>query len=183
MSASPRTRAGLRNPRQIMTAINTLNRAYANAETNMFYGNARYAPGEWQRFVTGYERNRNRLFKELTRSLKAPRAAKVIQRKFKEMYYSPSNKSPGKKSPLRGRGYRRAVSSVKKSVMSPKSRAAANMRNKLGRLLRAYQMGQYNRLNNMYANLQANFAATGRSENAKKIMNAAQMVMVVPRRR
>ena len=183
MSASPRARAGLRNPRQIMTAINALNQAYVNAETNLFYGNARYAPGEWQRFVNGYQRNRNSLFKELEKSLKAQRAAKIIQRKFKQVYYEPSNKSPGKKSPLRGRGYRRTMSSMKKSVMTPKTRTKANIKNKLDRLLRTYQLGQYNRLNNMYANMQASWNATGRNKNMGQIMNAAQMVISAPRRR
>lgn len=182
MSASPRARAGLRNPREIKAEINALNRAYINAETNFFFSNTRYASGEWRRFVNGYERNKNRLFKELEKSLKAPRASKIIQRKFKYMYYEPHNKSPYNPSPLRGRGYRRAVSSVKKSVMSPKSRAKANLKNKLGRLLRAYQTGQYNRLNNMYANMRTNFNATGRSENAKRIINAANTIMaVIPR--
>jgi hypothetical protein len=183
MSASPRTRAGLRNPRQIQANINALDARYVNAETNYFFGNSRYAPGEWQRYVKGYEAAKNQLQKELVRSLKAPRAAKIIQRKFKQVYYAPHRQSPAKRntftrSPLRGRGYRRTAKSVLKRTMSPKSRAEANLKNQLERMLSAYQ-AKRNRgtLRNMFNTMQNTWRNTGYSKKGAGYMNAAQMIM------
>lgn len=180
MSASPRTRAGLRNPRQIQANINALDARYVNAETNFFFGNTRYAPGEWQRYVKGYEAAKNQLQKELVRSLKAPRAAKIIQRKFKQMYYEPKNRSPGLQSPIRGRGYRRAAASVARRNMSPKTRAEANLKDQLARMLSAYR-AKRNRgtLRNMFNTMQNTWRNTGYSKKGKNYINAAQTIMLV----
>lgn len=182
MSASPRARAGLRNPRQIQANINALDARYVNAETNFFFSNTRYAPGEWQRFVKSYEAERNKLQKELVRYLKAPRAAKIIQRKFKKLYYSPYRPtvSPGKKtpSPVRGRGFRRVIRSIEKRGMSPKSRAEANLEDQLTRMLSAYR-AKRNRGNirNMFNRMKNTWRNTGYSKKGAGYMNAAQMIM------
>ena len=100
------------------------------------------------------------------------RAAKVIQKRFKNVFYAPNNNGTG----LRGRGYRMAMTRVRgnnASKVGPRERLMGTLRTKLNNLRRQTNRGaMVNIYNSMY-----NKWMEGGGMNGATLMNNAQMLM------
>ena len=100
------------------------------------------------------------------------RAAKVIQKKFKNMYYTPNNNSTG----LRGRGYRMAMARARgnnAARVGPRERITGVLRTKLNNLRRQTNRGA---MVNIYNGMYTKWMNAGGSHGAK-ILNNAQLLM------
>lgn len=102
------------------------------------------------------------------------RAAKVIQTRFKKMYYSPVNERGG----ARGRGYRRAVARVRGQTRtaSPRRRVTNTLRAKLENLRAARNSGNRGNMVNIYNGMGRAWTAGGGIHGAS-VMNNAQRIM------
>jgi len=100
------------------------------------------------------------------------RAAKVIQKAFKNMYYMPNNSPVG----LRGRGYRKTMARLRgnnASKVGPRERLMGTLRTKLNNLRRQTNRGaMVNIYNSMY-----NKWMEGGGGNGANILNSAQLLM------
>jgi hypothetical protein len=100
------------------------------------------------------------------------RAAKVIQKAFKNMYYEPNNNGMG----LRGRGYRMAMARARgnnAAQVGPRERITGLLRTKLNNLRRQTNRGA---MVNIYNGMYNKWMAAGGSHGAK-ILNNAQLLM------
>lgn len=84
------------------------------------------------------------------------RAAKVIQRAFKNMYY------------------RKSIASARGRAASPSTRALISLKAKLANLKKMTNRGA---MVNVYNSMGTNWAATGSSLNGATVMNNAQKIM------
>jgi hypothetical protein len=100
------------------------------------------------------------------------RAAKVIQKKFKNIFYTPNNNANG----IRGRGYRMTMARVRgnnASKVGPRERLMGTLRTKLNNLRRQTNRGaMVNIYNSMY-----NKWMEGGGGNGANILNSAQLLM------
>ena len=103
------------------------------------------------------------------------RAAKVIQKKFKNIYYAPTT-SP--RPWIHGRGYRRAMARARGRTASPsrspKTRAMNSLKAKFENLKTQRNRGA---MVNLYNSMSRNWRASGRGLNGANIMNRAQKIM------
>jgi hypothetical protein len=100
------------------------------------------------------------------------RAAKVIQKAFKNMYYAPNNNAIG----LRGRGYRKTMARMRgnnAANVGPRERITGVLRTKLNNLRRQTNRGA---MVNIYNGMYNKWMAAGGSHGAK-ILNNAQLLM------
>lgn len=101
------------------------------------------------------------------------RAAKVVQQKFKNMYYMPNNNGTG----LRGRGYRKTMASLRgnnsASRMSPRESLTVVLKSKLNNLRRQTNRGA---MVNIYNGMYNKWMAAG-GMNGTNILKNAQMIM------
>jgi Zn-dependent protease with chaperone function len=100
------------------------------------------------------------------------RAAKVIQKKFKNMFYTPNNNSTG----LRGRGYRMTMARVRgnnASRVGARERITGMLRTKLNNLRRQTNRGA---MVNIYNGMYNKWMAAGGTHGAN-ILNSAQLLM------
>lgn len=139
----------MRTVNQIRANINRASQAYVNAETNHFFGNTRYAPGEWSRFVASHQRNMKKLQAELYR-------AQAMQH-------------PGRRA--------RAVRKIQTAYRAHKARGTVpTLRAKLENLRRARDTGNRGNMVNIY-NSMGNVWTRGGGINGANVMNNAQMIM------
>lgn len=124
-------------------------RQYFNAETNYFYGNARYAPGEWRRFVANHERNLKKLQAELYR-------AQAMQH-------------PGRRT--------RAARKIQSAYRAHRTGSTvAALRAKLANLRHARDTGNRGNMANIYRSMN-NVWSRGGGMNGANLMNNAQNIM------
>ena len=100
------------------------------------------------------------------------RAAKVIQKKFKNMFYTPNNNSTG----LRGRGYRMTMARVRgnnASQVGAREHITGLLRTKLNNLRRQTNRGA---MVNIYNGMYNKWMAAGGTHGAN-ILNSAQLLM------
>ena len=100
------------------------------------------------------------------------RAAKVIQKTFKNMYYTPNNNSTG----LRGRGYRMTMARVRgnnATRVGPRERITGMLRTKLNNLRRQTNRGA---MVNIYNGMYNKWMAAG-GTHGSNILNTAQLLM------
>ncbi len=182
MNANARMRervAGLRTVNNVREALRWANNWEVEA---LGLGNSRYAPttrNEW----AAHERYKAMLGRRLlalqaaqrNRPRRRVRAAKVIQRKFRQAYYAP-NAGHG----LRGRGYRKTMARLRgrqaSPPASPRSRITATLRAKLANLRAAQNSGNRGNMVNIYNSMGRAWEAAGGIHGAN-VMNNAQRVM------
>lgn len=103
------------------------------------------------------------------------RAAKVIQKKFKELFYTPNNNGVG----IRGRGYRMAMARTRgnnASQVGPREHTIGVLRKKLENLRHARDTGNRGNMVNIY-NSMGNAWTRGGGMNGANLMNNAQRIM------
>ena len=107
------------------------------------------------------------------------RAAKVIQKKFKNIFYTPNNNGTG----LQGRGYRMAMARTRgnnASQVGQRERLMSTLRTKLNNLRRQTNRGaMVNIYNSMYNKWMEAGGAHGANalNNAQKIMHRRGLIM------
>lgn len=103
------------------------------------------------------------------------RAAKVIQKKFKNVFYTPNNNGMG----LRGRGYRMAMARVRgnnSARVGPRERITGMLRTKLENLRHARNTGNRGNMVNIYNSMSRKWEGSGGIHGAN-VMNNAQKIM------
>ena len=103
------------------------------------------------------------------------RAARVIQKKFKNVFYTPNNNGMG----LRGRGYRTAMARVRGNATSqvgPRERITGTLRTKLENLRHARNTGNRGNMVNIYNSMSRKWEGSGGIHGAN-VMNNAQKIM------
>ena len=106
------------------------------------------------------------------------RAAKVIQRAFRHLYYAPPSPNNSPRPWIHGRGYRKAIARVRgRSVSpakSPKSRKMDTLRAKLVILKSVKNRGA---MMNVYNSMKKNWEATGSRPNGVNILKEARQLI------
>ena len=168
--------SGLRTVNAVRSAMR-----YANnwEDEALGFGNSSYAPPTRNQWAQ-HERYKAMLQRRLmalqaaqrNRPRRPARAARVIQKRFKNVFYAPNNSGTG----LRGRGYRMAMARVRgnnASQVGPRERLMSTLRSKLNNLRRQTNRGaMVNIYNSMY-----NKWMEGGGMNGANIVNNAQMLM------
>jgi hypothetical protein len=184
MSANYRARiANMRTVNQVQRAL-----GYAyNWENNALgFGNSRAAAPSRQQWAD-HKRYKNMLTRRLwalqaaqrNRPRRPARAARTIQKKFKNIFYTPNNNGTG----LRGRGYRMTMARVRgnnASQVGPRERITGVLRAKLNNLRRQTNRGaMVNIYNSMYNKWAEAGGVTGANvlNNAQKIMHRRRLIM------
>ena len=142
-------------------------------------GNRYYAPptrNQWARLDRQRERLMRRLWaiqaSQRNRPRRPVRAARVIQKVFKNMYYAPNNNGSG----LRGRGYRTAMARVRgnnASQVGPREHITHILKTKLNNLRHQKNRGA---MVNIYNGMYKKWTAAGGIYGAN-VMNNAQKIM------
>lgn len=169
-----------------MRTSNQVMRALRNAHNWEFeamgLGNSRYAPpsqAEWarhRRYVAMLERRLAALRAAQRNKPRRPeRAARLVQKKFKELFYAPNNNGTG----IRGRGYRMAMARTRgnnASQVGPREHTIEVLRAKLENLRHARDTGNRGNMVNIY-NSMGNVWARGGGMKGANLMNNAQKIM------
>jgi len=103
------------------------------------------------------------------------RAARLIQKKFKSIFYMPNNTGVG----IRGRGYRMAMVRARggnASKVGPREHTIGVLRKKLDNLRHARDTGNRGNMVNIY-NSMGNVWTRGGGMNGANVMNNAQKIM------
>lgn len=179
MNADARLRAqvsGLQTVNAVRTALRYANNWEAEA---LGFGNSRAAPptrNQWAR----HERYKAMLGRRLmalqasqrNQPRRPTRAARVIQKRFKNVFYTPNNNGTG----LRGRGYRMTMARMRgnnSTKVGPRERLIGTLRTKLNNLRSQDNRGaMVNIYNSMY-----NKWMEGGGVNGSNVMNNAQKIM------
>jgi hypothetical protein len=142
-------------------------------------GNSRYAPptrNEWAE----HERYKAMLGRRLlalqaaqrNRPRRPARAARLIQKKFKNVFYTPNNNGNG----IRGRGYRMTMTRARgnnASQVGPREHITRLLRSKLDNLRRQTNRGA---MVNIYNGMHNKWLEAG-GINGANVMNTAQLLM------
>ena len=150
------------------------------------FGNSRYAPPT-RKQLENVRRRRVRLMHRLlaiqaaqrNRPRRPARAARVIQKKFKQVLYTPNNNGNG----LRGRGYRMAMArrrGTNPANVGPRERLTRTLKAKLANLRRQTNRGaMVNIYNGMYNKWMNGGGVHGANimNNAQRIMSRARLIM------
>jgi len=113
--------------------------------------------------------------KVLARKMSPSRAARVIQTKFKNVFYVPNNAGVG----LRGRGYRMAMARMRgnnASQVGPRERMMGVLRAKLENLRHARNTGNRGNMVSIYSSMN-NVWSSGGGINGANVMDNAQKIM------
>ena len=175
-------RARIANMRTVNQVQRALEFAYNWENNALGFGNSRAAPPSRQQWAN-HKRYKNMLMRRLlalqavqrNRPRRPARAARVIQKAFKNMYYSPNNNGSG----LRGRGYRTAMARVRgnnASQVGPRERITGMLRAKLNNLRHARNTGNRGNMVNIYNSMGRNWEGAGGIHGAN-VMNNAQKIM------
>lgn len=179
MNANARLRAQVSGLRTV-NAVRAAMRNAANWEDEALgFGNSHYAPptrNQWarhERYKAMLERRLMALQAAQRNQPRRPaRAARVIQRKFKQAFYTPNNNGTG----LRGRGYRMTMARMRgnnATKVGARERLMGTLSTKLNNLRRQTNRGaMVNIYNSMYNKWMA-----GGGANGANLMNNAQMIM------
>jgi hypothetical protein len=181
--------ARIRSSVSRLQTVNNVNKALGfayNWENNALgFGNSRAAPPSRQQWAD-HKRYKNMLMRRLlalqaaqrNRPRRPERAARTIQKKFKNIFYTPNNNGTG----LRGRGYRMAMTRRRggnASQVGPRERITGVLRAKLNNLRRQTNRGaMVNIYNSMYNKWTEAGGMTGANvlNNAQKIMFRAGLI-------
>lgn len=126
--------------------------------------------------LAGYKnfyRNQIRAIKQELANRRQARAAKVIQKAFKNVYYTPNNTGTG----LRGRGYRVAIARMRgnnASQIGPREHITRVLKSKLNNLRRQTNRGA---MVNIYNSMERKWKKAGGVHGAN-VMNNAQKIML-----
>lgn len=171
--------ANMRTVAQVTRALRNANNWEVEA---LGMGNSRYAPptrAEWashRRWVEKLQRRRWALQAAQRNAPRRPaRAARVIQKKFKQSFYSPHNTGLG----IRGRGYRMAMVRArggKASEVGPREHITRKLRAKLANLRHARATGNRGNMVNIYNSMTNAWERAGGIHGAN-VMNNAQKIM------
>jgi hypothetical protein len=184
MSANYRARiANMRTVNQVQRALEF---AYNWENNALGFGNSRAAPPSRQQWAD-HTRYKNMLTRRLwalqaaqrNRPRRPARAARVIQKKFKQVFYTPNNNGNG----LRGRGYRMAMArrrGTNPANVGPRERLTRTLKAKLANLRRQTNRGaMVNIYNGMYNKWMNGGGVHGANimNNAQRIMSRARLIM------
>jgi hypothetical protein len=169
-----------------LQTVNNVNRALGfayNWENNVLgFGNSRAKAITRQQW-NNHKRYKNMLARRLwalqaaqrNRPRRPERAARVIQRKFKKVFYAPNNNGTG----LHGRGYRMTMARVRgtnASQAGSRERITGVLRAKLVKLRHANNTGNRGNMMNIYNSMGRNWEGAGGIHGAN-VMNNAQKIM------
>lgn len=162
--------------------LNALRNAYDWEFEARGLGNSRYAGpsrAEWaqhRKEVAMLERRLAALRAAQRNQARRPeRAARVIQKKFKSVFYTPNNTGAG----IRGRGHRMAMARQRgnnASQVGAREHTVSVLRSKLEKLRHARNTGNRGNMVNIY-NSMLNARARGGGRHGANVMNNAQLIM------
>jgi hypothetical protein len=168
--------AAMRTTNEVLNALRWANNWEVEA---LGLGNSRYAPPTRNQWAE-HERYKAMLQRRLlalqaaqrNRPRRPARATRLIQKKFKNVFYAPNNNGTG----IRGRGYRMAMARTRgnnASQIGPRERLMGTLRSKLNNLRRQTNRGaMVNIYNSMY-----NKWMEGGGIHGANVLNNAQKIM------